>query len=87
MTELKVKIEILTGKSGIAIVSPVDKEQNFSFTDNLTLEGLKIKEVGVTRVTDRNGEVRTDCFGLQLKRKRDIENFREGQIVEFKDGI
>ena len=85
--KLKVNIEILVEPSDLVVISLVNKEENFAFTGNLVLNGLMVKSVGMIRIKDKNGNARTDCFGLQLKKKADILQFKEGQIAELINGI
>ncbi len=77
----------IIGRGKYLLAKILDKNKDFWLTDESKLGGYLIeKSISQPRAKDKNGNIRTDLYAFHLKGNINLEEIREGQIVELIPG-
>lgn len=84
---VKFKIEHIfkiTGRGYFIGARMIEKGNSFWLTENSKLGDIEITTFSdKLRAKDKEGNLRTDLWAFQLKRKEDFDKLKEGEIVEL----
>ena len=60
---------------------PIGKK--FDFEPGDLLNGIPVREVGIPRMTDKDGKQKYNCWGFILEDAMDSIHFKEGDVVDI----
>ncbi len=80
-------VQVLQTSARSVVICERQDNVDFNFESGMLLDGISVKDMGMPRILDEDGNPRLNCLAFSLSKEEDSIYFEKGALVELARSI
>jgi len=76
-------VQVLQTSARSVVICERQDDIEFNFDSGMMLGGISVKDMGMPRILDEDGNPRLNCLAFSLTKEEDSIYFKKGALVEL----